>query len=171
RIVADSLPDYSAAEDAAAAEEEAAGEDATAEEPTAEASEGAEEGTEESEEGAASESPSEPAGETSEEQPAGSPQVATSDEGITVDDVWAKVGEEAAAMAQGLTAAPSDEASIAALEPFGELTPEEVGLLPANVQFYVPSITCEQLDNRPPGSVQQPDVEVVACSPPEPLTQ
>ena len=52
--------------------------------------------------------------------------------------------------------------------PSGSSTPEEVSLLPANVQFFVPQITCEQLDNRPPGAVQQPDIEVAACSAPEP---
>ncbi|WP_199037486.1 protein translocase subunit SecD [Glycomyces salinus] len=83
----------------------------------------------------------------------------------SIEDILAKVGEEAATMAQSLTTVPTDEASLAALEPFGELTPEEVGLLPASVQYYVPTITCEQLDARPPGSVQEPDAEVTACQP------
>ncbi|WP_051326180.1 protein translocase subunit SecD [Glycomyces tenuis] len=169
RIVTDSLPDYSAAEEEAAAEQEAAEEEATSE-PTAEATDGG--ATEEPTSEATAEEPTaEATEESSEEETAGSPQVATSDEDLTIEDVWAKVGEEAAGLAQSLTAAPTDEASIAALEPFGELTPEEVGLLPPNVQFYVPSITCEQLDNRPPGSVQQADLDVVACSPPEPIAE
>lgn len=164
RIVVNSTADYSALEDTMA-EEEIPEQDL----PSEEATEGAE--TEEStEEDAAEESTEEPV-EDSSEGTAGSPQVATTDENVTLDDVWAKVGDEAAELAQSLTAAPADEASFAALEPFGELTPEEVGLLPANVQFFVPAITCEQLDNRPPGSVQQPDAEVVACSTPEPISE
>src|SRR5690606_19887800 len=155
RIVVNSTADYSALEDTMAEEEI----------PSEEATEGAE-----TEEDAAEESTEEPV-EDSSEGTAGSPQVATTDENVTLDDVWAKVGDEAAELAQSLTAAPADEASFAALEPFGELTPEEVGLLPANVQFFVPAITCEQLDNRPPGSVQQPDAEVVACSTPEPISE
>lgn len=176
RIVTDSVPDYSAAEEAAQEEasedEEPAEDDAAAEEPTSEAPEGesTDEPTGDDSEGTGGEDDSgEPDGDSTTDS-AGSPQVATTDGGLTIEDVWAKVGEEAAGIAQGLTAAPTDEASIAALEPFGELTPEEVTLLPPNVQFYVPAITCEQLDNRPPGSVQQPDVEVVACSPPQPVS-
>ncbi|GAB4005472.1 hypothetical protein GCM10029992_53420 [Glycomyces albus] len=83
----------------------------------------------------------------------------------SIEDILAKVGEEAATLAQSLTTVPTDDASIAALEPFSELTPEEVGLLPASVQYYVPTITCEQLDARPPGAVQDPDAEVTACEP------
>lgn len=174
RIVADYTPDYSALEDQmAAAEEDAAGDDA----PEAEATEGAAPEDENAEEDAA-DAEEEPADtddteantDDDAEDVTGSPQVATADESTTLDDVWAEVGEEAAELAQSLNAPPSDDASVALLEPFGDLAPEAVGLLPANVQFFVPSITCEQLDNRPPGSVQQPDIEVVACSAPEPVS-
>ena len=49
------------------------------------------------------------------------------------------------------------------LKPFGDLDPALVAVLPARAQFYIPSITCEQLDNRPAGSIQDPDGLVVAC--------
>ncbi|MDN3238198.1 protein translocase subunit SecD [Glycomyces tritici] len=157
RIVTNSVADTSALEEQLA--EEAPTEEPTdgaaSEEPTAETSETPAED--------ASETPSEEA--TSE---AGSGQAPTTDEvAATLDEVWAKVGPDAAAAAQALTAAP-DEATSAILEPFGALTPEEVALLPATVQFYLPQITCETLDARPPGAVQQPDIEVTACKAPEP---
>lgn len=154
RIVTNSVADTSALEEQLA--EEAPTEEPTdgaTEEPTAETSE----------------TPAEDASETptSEETSAGSGQAATTDDvATTLDEVWAKVGPDAAAAAQALTAAP-DEATSLLLEPFGTLAPEEVALLPATVQFFLPQITCETLDARPPGAVQQPDVEVTACSAPE----
>jgi preprotein translocase subunit SecD len=156
RIVTNSVADTSALEDALAEEtptEEPT--DGATETPTAEGETPTAEG----------ETPTE---ETASEETPGSGQAqGTDDAAITVDDVWAKVGPEATAAAKDIVAAP-DEATRPILDPFGELTPEEVSLLPANVQFYVPQITCEQLDNRPPGAVQQPDIEVTACSAPEP---
>ncbi|MFB9659858.1 protein translocase subunit SecD [Glycomyces mayteni] len=161
RIVTNSTMDTSALEEALA--EESPSEDPSdgaSETPTAESSETP---TEE-----AAETPTEEA--TSEDASGQGQAPATDDVDVTLDDVWAKVGADAAATAQALTAAPADEATMALLEPFGELTPEEVSLLPANVQFFVPQITCTQLDNRPPGAVQQADIEVVACSAPEPYS-
>lgn len=158
RIVTNSVADTSALEDALVEEtptEEPA--DGATETPTAESTETP------TEDGSAT-----PTEEATSEDTSGSGQAAgTDDADITIDDVWAKVGPDAATAAQALTAAP-DETTLPLLEPFGELTPEEVSLLPANVQFFVPQITCEQLDNRPPGAVQQPDIEVAACSAPEP---
>jgi preprotein translocase subunit SecD len=46
---------------------------------------------------------------------------------------------------------------------FEKLTPEEIAVLPAELQFGVPQITCKMLDNRPPGSVAKIDQQVVAC--------
>ncbi|MCH7229844.1 protein translocase subunit SecD [Glycomyces sp. L485] len=158
RIVTDLTADASGLEDLAGTEPDTSGEESSEGEPT------------EDGETPTGEDGETPATEESTDDTSGSPQVGTSDENITIDDVWAKVGEEAAGVAQSLTAAP-DEATAAGLEPFGELTAEEVGLLPASVQFYVPQITCEQLDARPPGSVQQADVEVTACSAPEPISE
>jgi preprotein translocase subunit SecD len=159
RIVTNSTMDTSALEEALA-------EETPTDEPTDTASETP---TEESSETATDDASADPTEETTTEDASGSGQAPTTED-VTLDDVWAKVGPDAAATAQALTAAPADEATMALLEPFGELTPEEVSLLPANVQFFVPQITCEQLDNRPPGAVQQADIEVVACSAPEPYS-
>ncbi|HEV7823836.1 MAG TPA: protein translocase subunit SecD [Mycobacteriales bacterium] len=43
------------------------------------------------------------------------------------------------------------------------LTPAEVAVLPAAVQFNVPQITCAKLNGRPPGSIDDINAEVVAC--------
>ncbi|MBO3731599.1 protein translocase subunit SecD [Glycomyces niveus] len=157
RIVTNSVADTSKLEDALAEEtptEEPT--DGASETPTAESSEAPADD-------AATETPSEDAS----EEGTGNGQAATTDEvAETLDDVWAKVGPDAAAAAQALTAAP-DEATSLILEPFGTLKPEEVALLPATVQFYLPQVTCETLDARPPGAVQQADIEVTACSAPE----
>ncbi|MFC4337890.1 protein translocase subunit SecD [Salininema proteolyticum] len=83
--------------------------------------------------------------------------------GDTLVDVLEKVGPAAAQAAFGLTAAPADAATLEALKPFAELTADEVALLPSAVQYYVPTVSCEQLDNRPPGSVQDPAKPVAAC--------
>ncbi|MEU6247723.1 protein translocase subunit SecD [Glycomyces sp. NPDC047010] len=162
RIVTNSTMDTSALEEALAEESPSEDPSDTASEtPTAESSETPTDD--------ASETPTE---ETTSDDASGQGQAPTTDDAdVTLDDVWEKVGADAAATAQALTAAPADEATMALLEPFGELTPEEVSLLPANVQFFVPQITCTQLDNRPPGAVQQADIEVVACSAPEPYSQ
>lgn len=156
RIVTNSVADTSALEEQLA-------EEAPTEEPTAEATE---EPAAETSETPVEEGAETPAEETSSE--AGSGQAPTTDEvAATLDEVWAKVGPDAATAAQSLTAAP-DAATGALLEPFGALAPEEVALLPATVQFFIPQITCETLDSRPPGAVQQPDIEVTACQAPEP---
>ncbi|QGN49393.1 protein translocase subunit SecD [Micromonospora sp. WMMD558] len=77
-----------------------------------------------------------------------------------------KVGAAAWAAASGLQA-PADlsaDPSLAEkLKPFASLTPREVAVLPAQMQFNVPQITCAQLDARPPASISPPDQQVVAC--------
>ncbi|MEU6857395.1 protein translocase subunit SecD [Glycomyces sp. NPDC046736] len=166
RLVADYVADTSALADALGEEDPI---DPDAEEPAEDASEdpAAEEGETPADEDTATEDPA-TEDTTAEDEGTGNGQApATDDESVTLDDVWTKVGPEAAAAAQALTAAP-DEATAALFEPFGDLTPVEVSLLPATVQFYVPQVTCEQLDQRPPGAVQQPDIQVTACKAPEP---
>ncbi|MFD0784844.1 protein translocase subunit SecD, partial [Micromonospora azadirachtae] len=77
-----------------------------------------------------------------------------------------KVGAAAWAAANGLQG-PADLASDPTLadklKPFGELSPEEVAVLPAQMQFNVPTIGCAQLDKRPPGSISDPKQQTVAC--------
>jgi preprotein translocase subunit SecD len=75
-----------------------------------------------------------------------------------------KVGKDAYAAAEALTAPPADPASAAPFEKFGKLTPQEVAILPAKIQFNVPQISCEQLDGRPVGSISDAKAQVVACS-------
>jgi preprotein translocase subunit SecD len=72
-----------------------------------------------------------------------------------------KVGPQAWAAAEALTA--PDTTNNPALKPFETLTPEEVAVLPVAMQFNVPQVTCEKLDKRPAGSIQDPKQRAVAC--------
>jgi preprotein translocase subunit SecD len=77
-----------------------------------------------------------------------------------------KVGEEAWSAASGLTSPPdlSQDAQLAEkLKPFGELSGREVAVLEPQMQFNVPTITCAQLDERPPASIKDPNQQAVAC--------
>lgn len=49
------------------------------------------------------------------------------------------------------------------LAPFGDLKPDEVAVLPMEIQFNVPTITCSQLDGREPGAISDVNQQVVAC--------
>jgi preprotein translocase subunit SecD len=96
--------------------------------------------------------------------PAASPSAGatrlTNDQLLAV--VKQKIGPAAWAAASKLTAPaqPGDPT----LAKFATLSPREVAVLPANIQFYVPQITCEkQLDKRPPGSIRDEKVQAVAC--------
>jgi preprotein translocase subunit SecD len=75
--------------------------------------------------------------------------------------VKAKVGPAAWAAAEQLTA--PDTANNPALKAFEKLTPAEVAVLPVDIQYNVPQVTCQKLDERPPGSVQDPSQRAVAC--------
>jgi preprotein translocase subunit SecD len=75
-----------------------------------------------------------------------------------------KVGTQAYAAAEALTAPVPDPASAAQFEMFGKLKPNEVAILPAKIQFNVPQISCDQLDHRPIGSISDAKAQVVACS-------
>jgi preprotein translocase subunit SecD len=76
-----------------------------------------------------------------------------------------KLGDAAsvAAQIQDPSTVASDAATLAQLEPFRSLTSEEVALLPAQIQFNVPQLTCKMLNERPAGSIQDKDQQVVAC--------
>ncbi|MBC8992683.1 MULTISPECIES: protein translocase subunit SecD [Micromonospora] len=77
-----------------------------------------------------------------------------------------KVGAAAWAAASGLQA-PADlttDPTLAdKLKPFGTLTPQEVAVLPVEMQFNVPTITCAQLDKRPAASIKDEKQKAVAC--------
>lgn len=78
-----------------------------------------------------------------------------------------KISDEAMAAALDLIDPAQAELSVEelneAVRPFRELTGPEVSVLPAKLQFYVPSISCEQLNARPAGSILDPEELVVAC--------
>ncbi|MEU0552360.1 protein translocase subunit SecD [Micromonospora sp. NPDC005979] len=77
-----------------------------------------------------------------------------------------KVGAAAWQAASGLQA-PADLSADPSLgdklKPFSTLNPQEVGVLPAQMQFNVPTIGCAQLDKRPPASISDPKQQVVSC--------
>ncbi|BCJ74112.1 hypothetical protein CS0771_36560 [Catellatospora sp. IY07-71] len=99
--------------------------------------------------------------------PAAAPKPSTpaGNDVVTLAQVQAKVGKAVYDEAAKLTAPATDPAQIEKFKPFATLSPNEVAVLPANVQFNVPQITCDQLDKRPPGSINNPDVQAVACEP------
>jgi preprotein translocase subunit SecD len=92
----------------------------------------------------------------------------------TLDDVKAKLGDaytaadtiDLAAVAQAGAAATvvsGDAALMQQLEPFRDLTPAEIAVLPYNIQYVVPQITCQKLNARPVGSIVDPTQRAVAC--------
>jgi preprotein translocase subunit SecD len=101
--------------------------------------------------------------------PAGTPAPGGSDVEAQRAAVRQKVGEAAWAAAEKLQS-PADitqDPTVAAtLQPFSKLTGPEVGALPPNMQFNVPTITCGQLDGRVPGSIRDEKQQVVACEGP-----
>ena len=77
-----------------------------------------------------------------------------------------KVGAQAWAAADQLQAPADfsqDPTLAVTLEPFADLTPAEVRVLPPNMQFNLPMVSCEKLDQRLAGSIKAPDQQVVAC--------
>ncbi|WBB69721.1 protein translocase subunit SecD [Micromonospora sp. WMMD812] len=103
---------------------------------------------------------------------AAAPSPSASDEPVSASieeqrkAVEQKVGAAAWSAASGLQG-PADlsaDPSLAdKLKPFGTLSPEEVAVLPAQMQFNVPTIGCAQLDKRPPASISDPNQQAVAC--------
>ncbi|WP_027343437.1 protein translocase subunit SecD [Hamadaea tsunoensis] len=80
--------------------------------------------------------------------------------------VKAKVGDAAWNAAMALTAPvdlSTDPSGAAPFANFAKLTPNEVAILPAKMQFNVPQIGCTALDKRPIGSINKADQQVVAC--------
>jgi preprotein translocase subunit SecD len=79
--------------------------------------------------------------------------------------VEAKVGPAAWAAASALQAPDpgTDPAVAETLKPFSTLNPTEVAVLTPQMQFNVPTITCEQLDKRPAGSISKEDQQAISC--------
>jgi preprotein translocase subunit SecD len=76
--------------------------------------------------------------------------------------VQQKVGPAAWAAASALQA-PADPSQAEQLKPFSTLSPQEVAVLTPEMQFNVPTISCAQLDKRPPASIKDPKQKAVAC--------
>jgi preprotein translocase subunit SecD len=77
-----------------------------------------------------------------------------------------KVGAAAWQAASALTApvdASTDPTAAQTYAAFGQLSPEEVAALPPTMQFNVPTVSCKLLNERPPGSVVDPNQQAVAC--------
>jgi len=70
----------------------------------------------------------------------------------------------AAQQVQDPDAVLADAAMIKQLEPFGKLTPAQVALLPPQLQYNIPTVSCDLLNNRPAGSIDKVDQEVVGCN-------
>jgi len=68
----------------------------------------------------------------------------------TQAEVQQIVGPVAWQTAQSLNQATTDPSVIATLQPFYKLNADQVAVLPANMQFFVPTITCSQLNGRNP---------------------
>ena len=85
----------------------------------------------------------------------------------TLDNVKAAVGSAAWAAATILADTRHDASDIRAianaLAPFGRLTPSQVAVLPAAIQFYLPQIGCATLNARPRGATDNPQGTVVVC--------
>jgi preprotein translocase subunit SecD len=80
----------------------------------------------------------------------------------TLAEVTAKLGGQAViARLAALTNPAELEAPLVAK--VSALTPAEVAVLPAEVQFNVPQINCGTLNSRPPGSIDDPKKPVTAC--------
>jgi preprotein translocase subunit SecD len=77
--------------------------------------------------------------------------------------VETKVGPAAWAAASALQAPAADPAATEALKPFGTLNATEVAVLTPQMQFNVPTITCDQLNARPAGSISKTDQQAIAC--------
>ena len=145
---------------------------------SAEAGEG-EAATGSPEDASPTESPSEEPTETPSESAAPSPTPAptpspTNQALPTLDEVKAKLGDaytaaeeiDLAQVAQGgasSTVVTGNAELMEKLEPFRDLTPAEIAVLPYHIQYVVPQISCQKLNARPVGSIIDSSQRAVAC--------
>jgi preprotein translocase subunit SecD len=90
----------------------------------------------------------------------------TADEKELLAAVEKKVGAAQWAAASKLTEPvdlSQDATAGKAYAKFATLTPDEVNVLPATMQLNVPTISCEQLDKRPNGAIDDPNAQVTTC--------
>ncbi|BCY13725.1 protein translocase subunit SecD [Actinoplanes sp. L3-i22] len=102
--------------------------------------------------------------------PAATPTAAPAPVSASVQEqraaVEKKIGAKLWAQADKLTAPvdlTTDPKAGLVYKPFNALTPAEVAVLSTNMQMYVPTISCDQLDKRPNGSIDKAEDQVVAC--------
>jgi preprotein translocase subunit SecD len=82
------------------------------------------------------------------------------------EKVLRKLGPAVVQVAQNITdpsTVLADTALLRQLDPFGKLSGDEVRVLPLQLQFNVPQVSCDLLNRRPPGSVENIDEPAVAC--------
>ncbi|MEU7868516.1 protein translocase subunit SecD [Dactylosporangium sp. NPDC049140] len=75
-------------------------------------------------------------------------------------DVWA-----AALAEQAPLDFSKDPAKAEAYAKFKDLSPAEVAVLPASMQYNIPYVNCDKLNHRPVGSISKADEQAVACGP------
>lgn len=95
------------------------------------------------------------------------PQEPTADQEQIRKEVATQVGEDLYAQADALQEPAATEADLEIYKAFGDLTSAQVAALPLNMQYNVPTITCDQLNGRAPGSISAVDQQVVACNKPD----
>jgi preprotein translocase subunit SecD len=77
--------------------------------------------------------------------------------------VIAKLGQSWEFAQQVQDPSQIDAQSAMFFEPFTKLTPEEVAVLPADIQYKIPQVSCAKLNQRPGGAVAKAEEKVVAC--------
>ncbi|MFC7531297.1 protein translocase subunit SecD [Actinoplanes sp. GCM10030250] len=98
--------------------------------------------------------------------PAAAPAPQTADQKELLAAVEKKVGAQAWGAAEKLTAPVDLSTDPKAGQPFkvfSTLTGPEVAVLSPQMQFNVPTISCEQLNSRPNGSIDDANSQVVSC--------
>lgn len=96
--------------------------------------------------------------------------------------VYKKLGDELVTQAKGLVEQQTQTGQALTKEEivqfgamevfakFGELTADDVAALPADMQFYIPTIGCGQLNARTPGAITEVKDQVTACETPDDAT-
>ncbi|MEU4626046.1 protein translocase subunit SecD [Actinoplanes sp. NPDC023801] len=115
---------------------------------------------------APSAAPSAPAAAPSASASAAAPAPVTADVKEQRAAVAKKVGAEAWAAAEKLTAPvdlSTDPKAGLPFKAFAGLSGDEVNALDPKMQFNVPTISCDQLNKRPDGAIDDVNIEVVAC--------
>jgi preprotein translocase subunit SecD len=79
-------------------------------------------------------------------------------------DTWNTGQQVVSAIEQGqVNPSQMDAATLDAIAPFAKLSGQEVDALPFEMQFALPTVTCAQLNERDPGSLDDASKNVVAC--------